>query len=114
MARIRLDGQLLGAGETTVHTVNTNVQATGIELCVLNTDSTTSYGITIWFVPQGQSTATGYKLVATQANNYIRPGELRIYKFDLPFLDAGDFIVAQPSSASKLNISGGVLEEATS
>ena len=111
MARERIDGVLLGSGNTTLRIIANNLQGTSVELWVLNQD-TVNRGIKIYFVPQGQGVSDAYLVIETQAGNALRPGEARPFKWDQAFLDAGDFIVANPETASVISVSGGVLEEA--
>jgi hypothetical protein len=104
--RERIDGRLLGAGSTIVHAVTLGLVATSIELRFTNIDTST-HQITLWFVPQGESSGDDF----IESRMTLNPGTSRFVKWEQAFLRQGDSIEVAPSTGGAITVSGGVLEE---
>lgn len=111
MARIGIDGVLLGTSLTSGHTISaiTNIQATLIELSLTNHDSVDRWA-EVQFIKNGQSAGNLYKVIAQQAGTAIGPGEEQIYRFN-QFLETGDDIQWKASAAGVITAKLSVLEE---
>ena len=110
MANVRIEPALLTTALVTKRVVGSSVTATLVELSFHNTD-TVNRNIAVHFVPLAGSASDANLVIETGPNNALRPDETRVYEFK-PALKTGDFIRAKADVASKVAMSGSVLEEA--
>lgn len=109
MARRRIDRAYLPSSYASAVVINSNTQATYVEMVFHNTD-TSNREVSVREVPQGATPSAVHLVLNWTGLNILRPNETRIAKFQ-PSLDAGDFYEWKSDVANKVTAAAFINEE---